>query len=259
MIKEGKMRKKYKRNIFIIFWLIIVLYPIYGQVNQSHSVAGSFLQLKDQHNLGMVFNGVQLEYRYGLIWKIQDHEIMYQPKIAFGIAFNREVTGGQVKIAPVNVYWIMPFYEQSRHTIKGGFNFITDYSYQVYPDLNSGNVFWSSEIGVSPIVQYQFQWDNKRIGIGLQNSLFGFTSHTQKIEPYFFEFHLYNAGDYFKKPHENMQFGSFNKYNHTIFSLEFVPNIQRRHSFIYEFDYFGTFYGVQFNRINHSLIWKASL
>jgi len=248
-----------KRYFIVLFWLIIAFFPLYGQVNHSHSVVVSFLQIKDQLNIGMVFNGVQLEYRYGLHWKIQDHEILYQPKLGVGIAFNRGVIGLQFKIAPVNVSWTMPFYDKNGHTISGGFNFAADYSYQVYPDLNAGNVFWSSEIGVSPIIKYQYQWDNMRVAVRLLNSLFGFTSHTQKIEPYFYEFHLLRAADYFKLPHENMQFGSFNKYNHTNISLEFSPNTESPHSFLYEFDYFGLFYGKRLDRLNHNLLWKVSL
>ena len=261
-----------KRYVFILFWLLIVFSPLYGEVNQSHSIVASFLQLKEQYNLGTVFNGAQLEYRYGLHWKIHDHEILYQPKLGFGIVFNNVMMGEeggmkgyQANISPVNVSWIAPFprnwpfYEHSGHAIKLGLNFAMNYSYQAYLDLHGGNMFWASEIGFSPIIQYQYQWNNKRIGIGLQNSLFGFTSHTQKKDLYFYHFFALNAPDWFKKPHEDMQLGSFNKYNHTNVSIEFSPNIQKRHSFLYEFDFFSTFYGMQFKRMNHNIIWKVSV
>ena len=248
-----------KKSIFTLFWLIMVFSPLYCEIYQSHSFGVSFLQIKDQLNLGIVFNGIQLEYRYGLIWKIQDHEIIYEPKLGVGIAFNRGITAGQLRITPANVSWTIPFYDQNGHTIRGGLNFAADYGYQVYPDLNAGNVFWSSEIGISPIIKYNYQWDNKSFAVGLQNSLLGFTSHTQKIEPYFYEFHLLNPTDYFRVPHENMQFGSFNKYNHTNVSFEFTPGIDNHHSFLYEFDYFGLFYGMRFERLNENLLWKVSL
>jgi hypothetical protein len=248
--------KRYSKYILGIYFLINTILPLHGQASQSHSIVLSFLQLKDQFNGGMVFNGIQLEYRYGLKYTIHDHEILYQPKLAFGIGFNRGMKGYQIKIAPVHVTWTMPFYQQNGHTIKGGLNFAADYSYQMYPDLQDAHLFWASEIGVSPTIQYSYQWGSKRIGIGLQNSLFGFTSHTQTNDPYFYSL---SAKDFFLKPHENMQFGSFNNYNHTNVSLEFMPDISTLHSFLYEFDYFGSFYGKKFDRLTHSLLWKMSL
>jgi len=244
------------KSITVLFWLIVALNPIYGQVKQSHTIVLGFLQLKDQANLGMVFNGVQLEYRYGLTWAIQEHEITYQPKLGLGVGFNRRMFGVQLKFAPVNVSWTMPFYNQNGHTIRVGANFSTDYSWQIYQPLQSGHLFYVSEIGVSPIIKYNYQWDNKRIGISIQNSLFGFTSHKQQLDPYWVS---WDAREWIIAPHENMKFGTFNNYDHTNISVEFTPNLDKIHSFVYEFDYFGIYYGVQFRRLNHNLIWKISL
>jgi len=242
--------------IFLTVFEFLIILPVYSQVSQSHSIVVGFLQLKDQLNLGMVFNGVQLEYRYGLHWKINDHEILYQPKIGFGVGFNRGMAGAQVHITPVNVTWNMPFYVQNGHTIRGGINFNTDYNYQAYPFLHDAHLFWTGEIGLSPVINYSFQWDNRRINVALQNSLLGFTSHIQKYDPHFFSL---TAKDFFVKPHEDLKFGSFNNYNHTNISFKFVPNILKKHSFAYEFDYLSFFYGNRFDRINHNLLWKMSL
>ena len=249
------MIKKHSKLVFALFWLFIVINPIHSQVKQSHSIVLGFLQLKDESNLGMVFNGVQLEYRYGLQWNINDHEILYQPKIGFGLAFNRGMIGGQIHIAPVNVTWTMPIFERNGHTIRAGANFVTDYNYHYY-ELNDGPLFWTAEIGISPIIRYSFQWNNKRINAGLQNSLIGFTSHRQGYDPYFWSF---NWKDFIVEPNKNLKFGSFNHYNHTTVSLEFVPNITKKHSIGYEFDYLGFYQGNRFNRISHNLIWRITL
>ncbi|MCL2247153.1 MAG: hypothetical protein FWC10_08620 [Lentimicrobiaceae bacterium] len=253
------------KKIFVLFWLVVALYPTYAQFIHSHNVVIGSSQIKDKFNLGMVFSGVQMEYRCGLMWKIHDHEIQYQPKLGFGIGFNSKMIGDvkrfpsgkekshamlsyEVKIAPINVNWIVslprnwPFKEESGHTIKVGLNFTMDYSYQAYLDLHGANMFWASEIGISPIIQYYYHWNNKKIGVRLQNSLLGFTSHTQKVDHYYYYFFALDASDWFKKPHENMRFGSFNNYNHTNISFEFVPNTNKKHSFLYELDYFGSYY-----------------
>jgi hypothetical protein len=229
--------------------------PIYSQVKQSHDIVFGFLQLKEEFGLGLVFNGGQLEYRYGLQWKINDHEILYQPKLGAGIGFNRGMMGERIHFAPIDVTWTMPFYESGGHTIRGGANFITDYNYQFYELLDAA-IFWNAEIGISPAIRYSYQWDNKRISVGMQNSLIGFTSHRQGYDPYFWSF---TWKDFVVNPHKDLKFGSFNNYNHTKVSLDIVPNISGKHSFAYEFDYSGIFYGNRFYRINHNLIWRISL
>jgi hypothetical protein len=246
--------------IFAAGLLLMTGNPLYGQVKRSHSIMLGFLQLKDELNMGMIFNGVQLEYRYGLLWKIHDNEILYQPELGLGAAFSRGMTGAGIKIAPVNVTWTKPFFQSDEHTVTGGVNFVTDYNFQAYPYLHDPHLFWTGEIGLSPVLRYHYQWDSRRIDVGVQNSLLGFTSHTQGYDPVFCPSdYLLDIKSYFVKPHENMQFGSFNKYNHTRISLEFFPDISKTHSFAYEFDYFASFYGSQFRRLNHNIIWKISL
>ena len=163
--------------------------------------------------------------------------------------------GVQFHGAPLNITWTMPFFEREGHSIKGGVNFITDYNYQFY-ELHDGPILWCSEIGFSPVIRYGYQWNEKRINASLQNSLFAFTSRRQGYDPYFWSF---TWKDYVVYPHKDLKFGTFNNYNHTKVSLEFVPNISRIHSFAYEFDYLGFFYGYRFDRINHNVLWRVSL
>jgi hypothetical protein len=232
-----------------------MIYPLNAQVRRSHEVVLGSLQLKDDFNLGLAFSGAHLEYRYGLHWKINVHEIGYQPKIGFGLAWNRGMIGGQIHLAPVNVTWIMPIYDGNGHTIRGGSNFITDYYYQL-TQLNDGAMFYTAELGISPVIQYGYQWDSKRVNLGLRNSLFGFSSHRQGYDPYDF---LFTWKEFVVYPHRDLKFGSFNHYNHTTVSFEFVPNIVKKHSIVYELDYVGFYQGNHFQRINHNLIWRIAL
>ena len=117
-------------------------------------------------------------------------------------------------------------------------------------------MFWTAELGISPIIQYGYQWDNKRVNACLQNSIFGFSSHRQGYESYKF---LFTWKDFVIYPHRELKFGSFNHYNHTMVSVEFVPNISKKHSIVYELDYLGFYKGNRFHRINHNLIWRIAL
>jgi hypothetical protein len=214
------------------------------------------LQLKEKFNIGMVFNGIQIKYIYGITWRIGESELTYQPGLELGIAWSHEMTGYKVGISPANISWTIPFFKNNGHTLGTGANFAMNYNYQIYPDLHGGHLFWTSEIGLSPIINYQYKFSNSIIACSFQNSLLGFVSHTDNNEPYFYSF---KASDFFIRPHENMKFGSFNNYNHTKLSIEFIPNTEKIHSFLYEFDYFGIWYKTKFEQINHSLIWRMIL
>ena len=242
------------KRIFFTITVLFVLHPVYAQVN--HDIMLGFLQIKDQHNLGMVFNGIHVMYRYGALWKIGNHEIAYQPKLGLGAVFTHGMSGFQaLTIAPVNATWTISIYEQNGRSIRAGTNLAADYSYQLYPFLHNGHLFWATETGISGVVQYSRKWESRHVAVCLKNSLFGFTSHTQKHDPHFFSL---QAKDWVAKAHEKMKFGSYDTYNHTTISFEYVPDIAQKHSFLYEFDYFGSFYGMKFFRINHNLIWRIA-
>jgi hypothetical protein len=247
-------------KIIKVFLIGIVIYsltqPLYAQIKQFHSITLSFLQIKEEFNIGMVFNGIQIKYVYGITWKIGDSELTYKPELAFGIAWSHEMTGYKIGISPLNVSWEIPVFQNHGHTIKAGANLAGNYNYQMYPDLHDAHLFWASEIGLSPVLNYQYQLNNSRITCSLQNSLLGFVSHTERNEPYFYSL---KASDFFIRPHENMKFGSFNNYDHTKLSIEFQPNINKMHSFIYEFDYFGIWYKTRYDQINHNFIWRMAI
>jgi hypothetical protein len=251
------MKKIKSTFAFVFLWLVLMANPIHSQVKHTHDIVVGNMQLKDGYNnMGMVFKGFQLEYRFGIQWTLQQHEIRYQPKLGVGIVVNRGMLSGQIPIAPIHITWTMPFFEQNGHTIRAGANLMNDYNYTLYTELHDGPIFWTAEIGLSPVIRHSYQWNNKRFGIGLQNSLFGFTSHRQGYEPYSF---LFTWKDFVVSPHKEMKFGSFNRYNHTNVSIEYVPNISKKHSLVYEFDYFGLFNENKYSRINHNIIWRISL
>jgi hypothetical protein len=252
-----KMTKLFSVTALVFLWLTIIMTPLYSQAEKSHDIVLGNLQLKDGYNnLGMVFNGAHLEYRYGIQWKINEHEIRYQPKLGMGLTFNRGMFSAHVPVTPINVTWKMPIYEQNGHTIRVGANFMCDYHYILYNELHDGPLFWTAETGLSPVIRYSYQWNDKRMSVRLQNSLLGFTSHRQGYDSYK---HLFSWRDFVVHPHKEMKFGSFNNYNHTNVSVEYMPNISQKHSFMYEFDYFGIFNESKYSRLNHNLIWRISL
>jgi hypothetical protein len=199
---------------------------------------------------------MQLKYLYGITWEIGGSEITYQPSLDFGLAWSHAMKGYKIGLSLLNVTWDIPVYQNDGHILRMGANLAGNYNYQLYPDLHGGHLFWASEIGLSPVLKYQYQFNNCRIVGSLQNSLLGFVSHTEHNEPYFYSF---KASDFYILSHTDMKFGSFNNYNHTKLSIGYIPNIDKIHSFLYEFDYLGIWYDTKFQQINHGLIWRMSL
>jgi hypothetical protein len=115
-------------------------------------------------------------------------------------------------------------------------------------------LFWYSEIGISPCVEYSYQWDQRKIKLFLQNSLVGFVSHTETISHYFYSVKF---SDFVVKPHQ-MKFGSFDKYEHLKVSVEYIPNISKKHSIALNAEYIDYHYNNRFQSLNYYLQWKRT-
>jgi hypothetical protein len=200
-----------------------------AQYKNEISVYTGFLQLKDELNQGMVYNGPQIGFQYQRNWFLKEWELHYNPKIAAGVPFNRGMTAATINFVPIDFSGIKTVYQKNNHDFRLGLNFVTNYSYQVYSEQHSAQLFWYGEIGIAPCIEYGYQWNQKRIKVFLQNSVAGFVSRTEEIRPYFYSFKI---SDFFTQPNQNMQFGSFDKYNHTTISAEYIPDISRKHSFV---------------------------
>jgi hypothetical protein len=221
--------------------------------NNAVAVSAGFLQLKEEFNQGIVFNGLQINAQYQHRWDFSVAELSYNPKLALGIPFSRGMIAVNIHFVPVDISCLKTIFKTDKHSLKGGLNFATDYSYQEYPDLQNAHLFWFGEIGLSPRFEYQYKWKTSSIKLNLQNSLLGFVSHTTTNAPYFYSFKF---ADFFTRPHENMRFGSFDKYNHTNFQIEFMPNTSKKHVWGIGIEYISYFFGAHFQSLNYSLQWK---
>jgi len=244
------------KKVLVILMIIVhslLSYEAFPQSKNKIALSTGFLQIKDDFNQGMVFDGAQINFQYQHSWKFSSVELLYKPKVALGIPFDKGIMAVNINFVPVDVSCLKPAYNSELHLIKIGLNFATNYSYQSYPDLHAGRLFWFGEIGFSPVVEYQHRWSESVIGINLQNSLFGFVSRPKDYNPYFYSLKF---ADFFTNPHEDMRFGSFDKYNHTNLQIEYVPNRSEANSFAFGMEYIGAYYGMRFQSLNYYLQWK---
>lgn len=228
---------------------------VYSQDKNSIAVSTGFLQIKDDFNQGMVYNGPMINVQYQRLWDFSVVELQYKPKIALGVPFNRGMIAININFVPIDFSCLKSVYKSEQHLVKVGLNFTTNYSYQSYPDFQNARLFWFGEIGFSPIIEYKYKWGNRAVGVNLQNSLFGFVSRTKEYNPYFYSFQF---SDFFISPHSNMQFGSFDKYNHTNFQIEFIPNTIKANYFIFGIEYISAHFNTHFQSLNYYLQWKKT-
>jgi len=242
----------------ILFILLVISYALlsneaYSQSKNRIAISTGFLQIKDDFNQGMVFDGAMINFQYQRSWNFSSVELLYKPKIALGMPFDKGIMAVNIDFAPIDISCFAPVYNSEQQSIEIGLNFATNYSYQSYPDLHAGRLFWFSEIGLSPVVKYRYRWSESIIGVNLQNSLLGFVSRPTDYNPYFYSLKL---TDFFTNPHKDMQFGSFNKYNHTNLQIEYIPNVLKTNSFALGVEYIGVYYGEHFKSLNYYLQWK---
>ncbi|MCL2290055.1 MAG: hypothetical protein FWC34_05035 [Bacteroidetes bacterium] len=229
--------------------------PCFPQPKNEFSISAGFSQLKDEFNQGLVYNGPQISVQYQRNWLFEKWELRYKPKFACGLLFNRKMDVSNINFVPVDFSGIVTVFQKDGHTFRVGLNLATNYSYQMYSSQHMSNLFWYSEVGIAPCVEYTYQWKQSKIKLFVQNSLAGFVSRTESIGHYFYSFKF---ADFFVRPHQNMKFGSFDKYNHTNVSIEYFPNVSKKHSIVLGVAYIDYYFSKRFQTLNYYLQWKIS-
>lgn len=246
------MQRKY------IFYLILLTWACWwnnawAQEKNNLSVQLGFMQVKEEFNQGLVFGGPQLGVGYERYWTVSDFKLLYAPKLSIGVSFSKGMSAICLNITPIDVSFFKQVYATKTKSIQVGINVAANYKYQEYPDIQNAHLFWFGEISLSPCIKYEYHWPKSILKLRLTNSLLGFTSRTQTNDPYFYSFKF---SDFLVRPHQNMKFGSFNRYDHTTFHLEFSPDRKLHHLFGCGIEYIGSFTGTRFQYLNYHLTWK---
>jgi hypothetical protein len=250
------MKQKQLKTLFIPFCALILFSAnSLAQPKNEISIYLGFIQLKDELAQNMVYRGPQIGFNYQRNIFFEKWELRYNPKIALGVPFNRGMTGTSFHFVPIDFSGIVPVFQNDRHTLRVGLNFATNYTYQFYPKQLGAHLFMYSEIGIAPCLEYEYQWKQSKIKVFLQNSVAGFVSRTENVPHYFYSLKF---SDFAVAPHQNMKFGSFNQYEHLNTSIEYMPNISKKHSVVLGVEYMDCFYLNRFQSLNFYLQWKKS-
>lgn len=130
------------------------------------------------------------------------------------------------------------------------------YMWQLYPELQSGDLFWFSSYEMGPRLKSTLPLKDYKLRISASWALVSLTSRPEvKTEQYYYSS---TFSDFFRNPHTYMEAGFPGSFNHVDLSAELNPP-RRSFSFGYRFEYIGYRESPSFQYMTHALLlrWKV--
>ena len=248
----------HKSRLLILIVLLFFLSESVAQNALKHSnhsiiLKTQFFQIKEGFNYGLVFNGLNVCGRYTFEKSFNNSMLSYAPGLSFGANYNRGI-GMSWGLTPVDLFYGVDINKNASQGLFLGPYVSTIYSWQLYPELQSGHMFWFTSFELGPRLIGRFPILNKKVNFRLSSSVAGFNAHSKPVtETYYYALAF---SDFVGNAHEQMEFGTLNVYNHTNLEVELVNNTPKRLSLAYEFEYFGYFRDIKFELLAHSLNLK---
>jgi len=241
------------KKILISLVLLIVFLNSSAQENnitRYSFFSTGFSQLKESANFGLVFNGPA--FNYGMKWNFRNEKriITCGYELGVGIPFSKNIPALDFYLKPVDLAYMFRFQGLSNKLYIGP-ALKLEYNYSLYPQLQSGFDYWFTNFSLGINAQYSFSRQNSAFQIALSSSLAGFISRQPDYrDPYFFDIGFKYA---VRDLHQNLIFGSFEKYNTTALEILWKPVSKSRLKFGYEFRYAGYYAAPEFKKVSHSI------
>jgi hypothetical protein len=213
-----------------------------------------FIQLKDEFNYGLVHNGLYLGGEYSMNSETDKAAFIYKAGFDFGASYKKGL-GMIWSFSPFDLYYGLSLNRDPEMKIKLGPYTAGYYKWQLYPELQSGKLFWISSYEVGPRLLISLPYKNKIFSASVSGSIVSLNSRPKvKTEEYFYSLKL---GDFIRNPHSNMTVGLQNVFNHVDVILELKDRDKRR-SICYEFEYISYASAPAFKYITHciNLKWR---
>ncbi len=214
-----------------------------------------FFQIKDGFNYGLAHSGLNLAAGYSFEKTSEKRSFSYAADLAFGANFNKGV-GLAWHLKPVEFFYGYRVNKSESWPVILGPYFSTNYHWQLYPELQSGHMFWFTALEVGPRVILSKAHKNRTFLLRFSNSFAGLTSRPEPAtESYFYSLGL---GDFIENAHSDLKFGFNDLLNHSILEIEMLPKPGKRLSLAYEFEHFQYHKNPKWSYITHSfnLKWK---
>ena len=230
----------------------LIAQDIEKKMQHSISFKPSFVQIKDQFNYGLVNNGLDLAGEYAMTLSRERYTLAYKAELGLGANYKQGL-GLAWSFKPLDVYYGFRLNNHPRAPLTLGPYAAGYYMWQLYPELQSGKMFWLSSYEVGPRFQISLPLKGRFLHLTVSSSLASLNSRPElRTEEYYYSL---TFADLVRKPHSNMTFVFLDVFNHTQFILELTdPN--KKFSMAYEFNYIGYLNAPGFKYMAHSIFLK---
>jgi hypothetical protein len=247
----------------LILWAILFICPFHslGQENAVHrskalSIDFRFWQFKDSMNYGLVYSGPGLAIGYEFEYSTSGRTFIYSPEVNLGVNFNKGI-GVAYGGSPADLYYGYEVLQQSDKRLTIGPYTSLNYNWQLYPELQSGHMFWFTTLEVGPRAILTMPIKKKPIRFDLAFSVFGWASRPAlQTETHFYSLRF---KDYVHNAHQDWIFGSSDLFTHVDFGLELLSSPEKRLSVGYGFQLFGYYKAPSLEYLDHSISLKWKL
>ena len=120
-----------------------------GETNHSFLLNISFVQVKDQFNYGLSFSGMNLEGDYELQYSTTRLDLSYGTELGMGAVHNKGV-GILLGLKPLDGFAGFRLINDPGCKLSLGPYLSASYMWQLYPELQSGHLFWFSSYELGP-------------------------------------------------------------------------------------------------------------
>jgi hypothetical protein len=200
-------------------------------------------------NYGLVFRGPGIGYAYSAQWQNEKRLLDYEVRFSFSILDTKDILAGSFNVVPVRLDYL--FNTGTENKLCIGPFFVAEYNYELYPDLQSGYSFWFTHFSLGGALNYSFNLQKNLFDLSFHTTLLGITSRQPVYDdPYFFDLSL---GYVLRFVHQDLQFGSWGKYNQSELEIRWQPKAESRLAFAYAFQYYGYFDAPKLAMLNQSV------
>jgi hypothetical protein len=221
------------------------------------TIEPQFIQLKDQKNYGLVFNGGNISVGYTLQKQSGENLFYYDADFGFGAGFSKGIAGINFHLKPAGISYCFPVVQGEKATLYIGPYLTMNYNLQLYPELQSGHALWFTFYDLGPRFIVDMRLKEQTFRIQLANSIFGLVSRPVEMnETYYYTLNFF---DLMGKVHSNFRAGSFNLLNHTDFELEWRQIGGSNKSLAYRIEYFHYKKEPRLQYLVHSISYRIKL
>ncbi len=208
-----------------------------------------FIQLKDEFNYGLVFNGLNLGVEYSIISVREKYTFTYNGEFDIGASYKHGL-GLNFSLKPLDLYSGLKLNKSHYLSVTLGPYCSTYYQWLLYPELQAGHMFWISSWEAGPRILGSIPLGGRILTFSASSSVISLNSRPEmKTEEYFYSLRF---SDFVENPHTNMTLCFQNSYNHFNLTLS-MSNKNKRRSISYDFEYVDYLIKPLYKYISHCI------